>query len=201
VRGRLLLPGVAAAAAALVACSSPEVPDVDTGLPSTGVSLPPPSAGTRPLPAATHKWKTTGLVCPELTGPSAAALGLSGTGKVTDSTDVAAAGNSIDCRWGPGGGRATTVTLHLDTATSQAAADAYWRILSAALPVPLDGAGEQAFMSADTGSDEIQIAVRSGNANLDIRLTAGEDDTKRANAMRDAAATIASDMLGTLAPA
>lgn len=202
--GRRFLPGVAAAiAVALAGCSSPQVPDIDTDLPSTGVSapLPLPSTVTRSVPPATHRWKTDGLTCPRLSDPPAAALGISGVGKITDSTDATTAGDSIDCRWGPGDGTAATVTLHLDTSTSQAAADAEWRILSAALPEPLKGVGEQAFMSADTGSDEIQVAVRSGNANLDIRLTGKKGNTENVDALRDAAAAIAADLLGVLVAA
>jgi hypothetical protein len=202
VKTRLILPSMAAAVAvALTGCSNPEVPDVNTDLPSSGASLPLRSASTRPVPPATHKWKTDGLTCPRLTDPAAAAVGVSGVGKVTDSTDVTTVGNSIDCRWGPGDGTATTVTLHLNTSTSQAAADEEWQILSAAVPEPLDGVGEQAFMSASTGSDETQVAVRSGNANLDIRLISKTGDAEAAGALRDAAAAIATDMLGALVPA
>jgi hypothetical protein len=190
-------------ALAVAGCSSPEVPGVDTDLPSSGAShsLALPSVTTRPVPAASHKWKTDRLTCPRLTDSAAGALGIGGAGKVTDATDVKTVGNSIDCRWGPGDGTATTVSLHLNTSTSQAAADAEWQILSAALPDPLNGVGEQAYMAADTGSDETQVVVRSGNANLDIRLTAEKGDAKGMDALRDAAAAIAVDMLGVLVPA
>jgi hypothetical protein len=203
VRGGLLLGLAATIAAALSGCSSPDVPDVNTHLPSSSASLPfpLPSAATRSVPPSTHKWKTDGLTCPQLTDSAAGALGISGAGKVTDSTAAKTVGNSIDCRWGPGDGTATTVTLHLDTSTSQAGADSAWQILSAPLPMPLNGVGEQAFVSADTGSDEIQVALRSGNATLDIRLTPKKGDAKGETALRDAAAAIATDMLDVLVPA
>ncbi|BFU42336.1 hypothetical protein [Krasilnikovia sp. MM14-A1004] len=194
---------VAVAAATMAGCAGPEIPDVRTDLPSSGTSRPNPlpSVLTRAVPPVTHKWRTSGLSCPHLTDSAASALGIRGVGRVTESTDVKTVGNSIDCRWGPGDGTASTVSLHLSTSTSQAGADAEWQILSAALPVPLNGVGEQAFISADTGSDSMQAAVRSGNANLDIRLTAKKGDAKGKGALRDAAAAIAADMLGSLVPA
>ncbi|GIF24459.1 hypothetical protein BJ973_007939 [Actinoplanes tereljensis] len=188
---RLVLAGMATVLT-LAACSSPDVPDVDTGLPSSTVSLPASTKSARPVPPPAHKWKTDGLTCPSLT---AADVGLTGAGKVTDQTNPQTVGSSIDCAWG------TTATLHLDTATTQAAADAQWQILSGALSEELSGVGEQAFISTDTGSDEIQVVVRSGNANLDIRLTAKKDDEAGAKALRDAAPAIATDMLKGLVPA
>jgi hypothetical protein len=203
VRGGLLLGLAAVTAATLASCSSPEVPDVNIDLPSSSASLPVPlpSAATRSAPPATHKWKTDGLACPQLTDSAAGALGISGVGKVIDSTAAKTVGNSINCRWGPGDETATTVTLHLDTSTSQAAADAAWQILSAPLPMPMNGVGEQAFVSADTGGREIQVAVRSGNATFDIRLTPKKGDAKGETATRDAAPAIATDMLNVLVPA
>ncbi|GAB1694461.1 hypothetical protein [Krasilnikovia sp. M28-CT-15] len=201
---RLLLSCLAAFTAATAAgCAGPDVPDVRTDLPSSGPSRPGPlpSAVTRPVPPATHKWATKGLSCPQLTDPAVGALGINGAGKVTDSTDVKTVGNSIDCQWGPGDGTASTISLHLSTSTLQAAADAQWQILSATLPTPLNGVGEQAYISADTGSDSMRIAVRSGNVNLDIQLAARKGDAKSKRALRDAAATIATEMLGSLVPA
>jgi hypothetical protein len=178
----------AALVVALAGCSGPDVPDVDTGLPSSGVSLPTPVTSTRAVPPPAHKWQTDNLTCPRLTASS---VGLTGAGRQTDSTAPRLVGSSIDCSWASG-----AATLHLDTATTQTAADAQWRILSGALTEELRGVGEQAFISTDTGSNEIQVVVRSGNANLDIRLTATTD----AKALRDAAPTIATQMLSSLVP-
>ncbi|GIM94071.1 hypothetical protein [Paractinoplanes toevensis] len=192
-RARLL---GAALVVALAGCSSPDVPDIDTGLPSSGVSLPGSARATRPVPLPHHKWKTDGLTCPTLTASS---VGLTGAGKVTNSTAPKTVGSSIDCSWAN-----DAATLHLDTATTQTAADAQWLILSGALTEELKGVGEQAFISTDTGSNEIQVVVRSGNANLDIRLTATDTAASAATggvkAMRDAAPAIATEMLGSLVP-
>jgi hypothetical protein len=202
VKDRLLLIFIAAATAAAVAgCSGPEVPDVDLSLPPPSESYPFPPASERPVPPATHKWKTDGLVCPQLTDPVASALGISGPGKVTDSTDLKRLGNSIECRWGPGNETATTFTLNISTSTSQAGADAGWKVASGYLPKPLPGVGEQAFISDEIGDHQIRVAVRSGNATLQIKLLPKKGDAKAEKALRDNAAAIGTNMLSSLVPA
>ncbi|MGC9670632.1 hypothetical protein ACNTMW_29315 [Planosporangium sp. 12N6] len=203
-RARLLFTGLAAAtASALVGCSGPDVPQPNMGLSSRSASplpFPESSVAPWPTPPVSHKWKTDGLRCPELTNPAARALGISGAGTVTNSSNLKT-GNIIDCRWGPGDDTATRATLHVMTTKSQEAADAAWQTPSIILPTPLNGVGELAFISNPPGLHEIQVAVRSGNARLTITLTPKKGDAEGEDALRDAASAIATDMLTALVPA
>ncbi|WP_430789729.1 hypothetical protein [Actinoplanes sp. G11-F43] len=152
----------------------------------------------RSVPAATHRWRTDGLACPTVTADAARAVGVAGPGRLTESTDLSAAGNTITCLWAPAG-RAESVTLSLDTSTSQAAADIAWQTRSALLREAVPGVGEQAF----TGvlGNEIQVLVRSGNATLNVTVVAKPDDPEGLSSLRAAAPAIAGAMLGSLIPA
>jgi hypothetical protein len=201
VRARLAAATAVVAVASLAGCSGPEIPDVDDlTLPSPAVSglAPPGPAPTRSVPPAVHRWKTDGLACPTVTAEAAREVGLTGAGEVTASTDVATIGNSISCLWSPGG-TSESVTLNLDTSTSQAAADMAWQVRTAAMTDPLAGVGEQAFVSVL--GDEIRVLVRSGNATLEVVIEARRGDARSLSRLRAAAPAIAGDMLGSLVPA
>jgi hypothetical protein len=198
-RGRLIAATVTLLA--LAGCSGPEIPDTDDfTLPPPAASGPPTAGPTpaRSVPPAGRRWKTEGLTCPTLTAEAARAVGLSGPGQETDATDVSTIGNSISCLWSPGG-TAESVTLNLDTSTSQAAADKAWQIRTAVMADPLPGVGEQAFITVL--GDEIRVLVRSGNATLEVVIEARRGDARSLSRLREATAEIAGNMLGSLVPA
>ncbi|AEV82380.1 hypothetical protein ACWT_1362 [Actinoplanes sp. SE50] len=189
----------------LAGCSRVDVPDINSPLSSPGVTLPPslfPSVDSRrSVPPATHHWKTDGLACPSVTRPAAVAAGIAGVGKVVDADHLSALGDTISCQWGPADGTAPSAIMNLTTTTQQAAADRVWAIGDSTLKQPLNGVGEQAFMSEDVGFDETRIAVRSGNATVRIQLLAKRNDAGSRKALRGAAADIANDLLTCLVPA
>lgn len=184
-------------------CStSPDFPAPEEfALPSPGFSRP-AAAGPLPprsMPPATHRWRTDGLTCPEVSAAEARAVGIADRGQLTGTTGNTRIGNIVDCVWSPAEGPARTVTLKLSTSTVQEAADQGWQVMTALVTEPLGGVGEQAFIR--TLAEETTVLVRSGNATLTIRITGGRQDAEGMSRLRQAAPFIASDMLSSLVPA
>jgi hypothetical protein len=80
--------------AALTGCSSPDIPPVDSGVP-TSSALP-----SRSLPPVTGKWAGLKDECPQLTGEAAGKLFVSGPGEPTDEWRQLPEATEADCHWG-----------------------------------------------------------------------------------------------------
>jgi hypothetical protein len=179
------------AAAALGGCSKPDLAPI----PAASAASP---EARRSLPPVTHKWSTTAVTCPDLTGAAADRLKLGGQGTQTHAT-----GGSVDCRWGPDDFSATSMTVKLTVAGNQAGADAGWQFTSTTLvhPQPLPGVGEEAFVSDPLDGRGIQIDVRTGNASAAIHLIPATGAADGKAEVREAAPEIAATVIAGLVPA
>jgi hypothetical protein len=186
---------LAAAAVALTVAGCGN--DVDTGPvdnPVTG-SAPAP-ASTAGLPPATGKWAGLAAKCPELTGPVAAQLGLSGAGRPTAEYGEFGGIVHADCTWTSAGDQGYTATARVSVYQRQEGADAQWQVLRTGHTDPVAGLGREAFASAELGG--MTVRVLSDNAVAVVRLRPSASAAPGLGKLRDPAVALTEDVLDDL---
>lgn len=181
---------------ALTGCSSPDIPPIDSKVPTSSV-LP-----SRSLPPVTGKWARLKSTCPQLTGEAAGNLFVSGPGEPTDESRQLPEVTEADCHWGAEAGN--SVDAKIEIWSKQAAADAGWQIIADTMTEPLP-VGQQGFLS-ETPFTAIVAYVRTNNVLVTVKIYPPGATTKPVtqqalDKVRPYAKGVTEDVLDDLVPA